>query len=238
MQDRFFVTKGFRLEPGLVELDPLESEHAVRTRRLRVGDRATLLDGDGAVGNGFMKIASKSRCVVEVESVERFEPTPPFVTIAVSWPRGPRADSLVDACAELGVVRIIPLTFERSVAVRDDFTPARVARVERIAREACKQSGSPFLLQVDPATGLDALCTAPFDGQKFALHPSAGAPSLSSQLGPPANPVLLVIGPEGGMTEREVASLRASQFIVAHLGPSLLRIEMAAIAAASIARLR
>lgn len=238
MVDRFFLPPGCDPRRGQVVLDPDESEHALRSRRLRVGDAVELFDGNGTVASGILVKASRAGCSIQIESATRVERDRPFTHLAVSVPRGPRMDSLVDACAQLGVVSITPIIFERSVAAREDVSPARFERWNRIAREAAKQSGEPFVVSISEIVNFNDFLTLPFDGRRILLHPLAGSPQLAAALPDLDTTIQIVVGPEGGVTETEANAALAAGLQIARLGRGLLRIEMAAEAACSIARLR
>lgn len=238
MVDRFFLPDDFSLRRGVVTLDREESEHALRSRRLRAGDSVELLNGRGAIAFGKVVKAARDGCAIEIESITELQRDPPAVHLAASVPRGPRMDSLLDGCAQLGIVTLTPVIFERSVAAREDVSPARIERWHRIAREAAKQSGEPFELDVREICTLDALLAIPFEGRRFLLHPREGAAQLANALPAPGEPVQLIVGPEGGLLEREADRIVAAGAELVRLGRSLLRIEMAALAACAVARLR
>ncbi len=237
MVDRFFMPDGCDPALGRVELEPDESRHAVRSLRVRDGDAVELLDGEGLVVRGRFESTRKSGCVVEVLEVERRGRTGPEVHLALSVPRGPRMDSVVEAATALGVRTIRPVVFSRSVAVREETPASRLARWQRLVREAVKQSGEPFAPAFEPALPLDAWLAAPRSGRSLLMHPDPAAPSLARALGA-SGAVTLLIGPEGGLVADELAAARAAGVEAVRLGDALLRIELAAVAAMAIARLR
>ncbi|MFN0206718.1 MAG: RsmE family RNA methyltransferase [Planctomycetota bacterium] len=240
MVDRFFLAPGAVVQSGVVHLDAHESEHAVRSRRLREGDIIELLDGEGLLASGRIRSARKQECVVEIDTYKICERVLPEVYLALSVPRGPRMDDLVDAINQLGIVSISPVVFERSVSAREDASPARVERWRRIAREAAKQSGEPFVTKILAPVRLDAFLATAFVGSRFLLHPEAGAPQLAAALAGAETtiPTRTLVGPEGGLTVEEVERAKQSGERVVRLGRSLLRIETAALAACAMARLR
>lgn len=237
MVDRFFFPEGATPRHGAVELDEAERDHALRSRRLRAGDPVELLDGAGTIGRGTLTLVSQRRCVVEVDALERAARVGREVHLALSVPRGPRMDGLVDQAAQLGVASIRPVALARSVAAREDASPARLERWRRILREAAKQSGEPFVPELGEVTTLEALLAEPFAGARRMLHLSEDAAPLAETLPAEGEAVRILVGPEGGFTAEEVARCVAAGERVARLGRARLRIETAALAALVLARL-
>lgn len=156
------------------------------------------------------------------------------LTLATAWPKGPRADELVIRAAECGVRRLLPVRWERSIAGRDDFRPARLARWRKLAREACQQCGnpSPPLLDEQPRDLAGALAAAA-GARPVLLAP--GAPPLAALV--PlfgAGEPLLLVGPEGGPSSAEEALLDGLAVPRAGLLPAILRIEAAGPLAAAL----
>ncbi len=203
---RFFVEK---IEnPAL--LSPEESRHAVKALRLGPGDRVTVFDPRESWTGEIESVEGR----VRVRLLER-APRAALreVVVAAAVPKGARLDWMVEKLAELGVAEFAPVRFERSVA---ECGEAKRRRLEKVALAAAKQSGAPVMRigQERRAAELpaDAILLAP------------GAPE---PLG--AGSGTLVVGPEGGLTPGEEArfSRRCS------LGPTVLRIETAAVVAAA-----
>ena len=153
-----------------------------------------------------------------VETLPRPEPQ---VTVAFAVVKGQRPEWAVQKLTEIGVDRIVPLLSARSV-VRwpAGEVGAQVARLRRVAREASMQSRRLWLPLVDVVSPFEAMAAEP--GAVLA-HPGGGPPSLE-------RPVVL-IGPEGGWDEAELARARA---MLVGLGPSVLRTETAAVVAGAL----
>ena len=154
------------------------------------------------------------------------------VTLATAWPKGPRADELMVRAAEAGVTRILPLQCARSVAGRKDFSPARLARWQKLLRETCQQCRRPEIPQLAPRplTPGEALERCP-GALPVALLPGTAPLGVQLDLHEPAE-VLLFIGPEGGFDDAEEAWFRDHGIAHAGLLPTVLRIEAAGPAAA------
>ena len=184
--------------------------------RLRPGDPLTVSDGAG--GRRACRFGPALEPVGEVETVPRPQPQ---VTVAFAVVKGQRPEWAVQKLTEIGVDRIVPLLSARSV-VRwpAGEAGAQVVRLRRVAREASMQSRRVWLPAVDVVTPFAAIAAEP--GAAVA-HPGGAPPSLD-------NPLVL-IGPEGGWDEAEVAD--AGRVLVG-LGPSVLRTETAAVVAGTL----
>jgi 16S rRNA (uracil1498-N3)-methyltransferase len=203
---RFFVEK--ITHPAV--LSPEESRHALRALRLAPGDRVTVFDPREAWSG---EIESTSGAVT-VRLLEKLPaPTLPRVVVAAAAPKGARLDWMVEKLAELGVAEFIPVRFARSVVEPGE---GKRKRLEKIALAAAKQSGAP-VLKIAPETPVERL---PAD----AWLASPGGTER-----PPTGGGTVVVGPEGGLTSEEEARF-ARRF---SLGPTILRIETAAVVAAS-----
>jgi 16S rRNA (uracil1498-N3)-methyltransferase len=220
---------------GRVTLDADESAHLVRVRRVHVGESVVLFDGAGVTRRARLVVADPRAAALEVEGdAEDREPTR-ALTLAVSPPEPARADELVQSLAWLGVTRLVPLLCERTPRGRGDLVLRRRTRWERLAREAAKGNGRSRLLVVGAPTALTTLLAAPPPEGLVLLDPDPGArPLLGALPGTRPFPWLLV-GPEGGFTAAEVTAAGRVGANVARLGPTALRVELAAIAAASVA---
>lgn len=203
---RFFVEK--ITHPAV--LSPEESRHAVRALRLGPGDRVTVFDAR-ETWTGEIQSAAGRVTVRLLEQVAA--PALPRVVVAAASPKGARFDWMIEKLAELGVAEFIPVRFERSVAEPGE---GKRKRLEKIAVAAAKQSGAP-VMAISPERTADQL-----PGDAWLAAPGAGA-------APPGPGGCVVIGPEGGLTSQEEArfSRRFS------LGPTILRVETAAVVAAA-----
>ncbi len=184
--------------------------------RLRPGDLLTVSDGAG--GRLACRFGPALEPAGEVETLSRPKPQ---VTVAFAVVKGQRPEWAVQKLTEIGVDRIVPLLSARSV-VRWTVgeAGAQVARLRRVSREAAMQSRRVWLPTVDVVTPFAAMAA---EAGAVVAHPGGGPPSLD-------NPVVL-IGPEGGWDEAEVA---AAGRVLVGLGPSVLRTETAAVVAGTL----
>ena len=223
---RFLVAPGSLVAGALVTLDDEDAHHA-EVRRGREGEAVELLDGRGGIGTATLARAAKQWTALV--SVTRTLPTPPPLVLALGAGDRDRFLSVVQQGSELGITRIMPVETERSRQVETRLRSAGVDKARRRAREACKQSGNPWLPIIEDVTPLTELSLRGGDLRWFVGDP-AGAPLPVLRAD---EPVGWVIGPEGGFTVAEEGWLRE------HLagagvwfGPHILRFETAAVAAA------
>jgi 16S rRNA (uracil1498-N3)-methyltransferase len=205
-----------------VELPREEARHAIRSLRLDAGEPIVVFDGKGAEYDARIVRIQSARVLVEVGAARTAEAGRRFV-IATAVPKGNRLDWMVEKLAELGAAEIVPVAFRRSVAT---VTDAKRARLERIAVSAAKQSGRATLPVVAAEIAFERLLERTGTASRVA-SPGAGA-----SLG--AGAECVVIGPEGGLTAEEAAALVGRGAVAVSLGRNILRIETAAVAAASI----
>ncbi len=201
-----------------------EAHHLATVRRITIADPITLFNGDGAEYHAeVIGLSKKSIQLVIHSRNELSRERTQFVWIASAIPKGDRIDFLIEKLTELGVSRFTPLLTERSV-VRPQSSV--VEKYQRMVIEASKQCGRNRLMQIDGPTSWSALLKSELPDHRYILHPGT-----ASTLSPLNVPVIYAIGPEGGFTDDEVAQ---SNWQPLTLGPTILRIETAAIAAACL----
>jgi 16S rRNA (uracil1498-N3)-methyltransferase len=223
-----------------ITLGECASKHLVRVLRVRSGAQIVLFDGRGGEYEGLIGELRREGVRVSVgahRAVERESPLE--ITLVQGISRGERMDLVVQKATELGVARIVALQAERSVVRLDEHMRARrLAHWNAVAIGACEQCGRnrpPQLL--GPATLGEALALSSPAALRLLLDPLAPT-GIGSMLRPPPASVALLIGPEGGLTEAEIAAAALAGFRGCTLGPRVLRTETAALAAlAAIAAL-
>lgn len=218
---------------GELDLPAQAGEHLARVLRLGEGAPVVLFNGDGGDYAAILVHVGKRVVRARIEGMQAVSNESPLaLTLAQGVARGEKMDLIVQKATELGVARIVPLLTERS-EVRLDPARAekRLMHWRAVAASACEQSGRARLPQILPAQPLDGwLAELPRGGAlRLALLPE-GSRSLRSLVFAPAGG-LLVVGPEGGLGERDVGSLHAAGFSGLALGPRILRTETAGLAA-------
>jgi len=229
MSERFFLDAP--PHEGRTVLTGDEARHLARVLRARPGDEIVVFAGNG--GEWPARIVRIGRDEVELETgaarPDAVAEGPPLV-LAVALPKGERQKWLVEKLTEFGVARLVPLVTVRGVA---EATPAALARLRRTVIEACKQCGRNTLLEIaTPATPAELF--GRLDPGTWPLVADPAGPPLVT-LPRPESPggILALVGPEGGFTAEEVAAAVAAGCRRASLGPHVLRIETAALAAAA-----
>jgi 16S rRNA (uracil1498-N3)-methyltransferase len=217
-----------------VEVEGDEAHHAVAVRRLRDGEHVGLTDGRGTRVVGTVSGTGKRRLTVTAAEVET-EPEPvPALTVVQALPKGDRGELAVELLTEVGVATVVPWAAARSVAVwRGERVAKGLARWRATAREAAKQSRRAWFPDVaDLATTDDVVARVRDAELAVVLHEAAGA-ALAAVEVPPDGTVVLVVGPEGGLTDDELAAFAAAGAGVCRLGSEVLRTSTAGVAASA-----
>jgi len=235
---RFFVPDLPAEVPARAELPPAEAHHALHVLRLRTGAAVELFDGRGRRAEGRIADAARRRVTVAVERAWT-EPTPApgapgLVHLAFAVPKGSRADWLVEKATELGLASLRPTIFERSVAGKEPLSAAKRERWLGHCAAAAKQAQVNWLPAIEDAAPLgDVLARASGSLILVGDTTADAMPVLEAMARRADEEILLVVGPEGGLTDAERATLRAAGAVAVRLGRSVLRVETAAIALAA-----
>lgn len=233
----FLIEDAGAAGPGdVVRLTGAEAHHAAAVRRIRVGEGVTVGDGRGLWLTGTVASVAPKEVVVEV--VERREhPAPsPRTVLVQALAKGDRDELAVQAATELGVDAIFPWQAARSVSRWDGTKVAKgVARWESIAREAAKQAHRAWLPEVaDPVTTRQLVSQAE-SARILVLEPTASAALSAVDLdAADTRDVLLVVGPEGGISPDELDALQAAGATLVRLGDTVLRTSTAGPAALAL----
>jgi len=216
----------------LVDLGGAEAHHAAVVRRVRAGETVTLGDGRGAWLRGTVE--SVAPALVSVRIDERHDvPAPDRELVLVqALAKGDRDELAVQAATELGADAILPWQSSRSVSRWDAAKAVKgVARWQSIVREASKQAHRAWVPQVGrPVSTADV---AAEDALVLVLDPTAAEPLSGVALGDAAR-ILLVVGPEGGITPEELTALTDGGAIRVRLGATVLRTSTAGPAALAV----
>jgi 16S rRNA (uracil1498-N3)-methyltransferase len=234
-QPPIFLVGHAQLQQDLILLSGPEGRHAAAVRRLRPGERADVADGAGLVAECVVAGHSSQGLELAVQS-RRSVPRPdPSVTVVQAIPKGDRGELATEEMTEVGVDRIMPWAAARSVAVwRAERGARSLEKWRATAREAAKQSRRAWLPEVtEPVSAADVAAVITAAARAIVLEP--GAPHRLGQLGlPDTGDLVLIVGPEGGITDEESYIFRAAGAIPARLGPTVLRTSTAGPVAAAI----
>jgi 16S rRNA (uracil1498-N3)-methyltransferase len=235
VQPPVFLADREALVSDVVVLSGAEGRHAATVRRLRAGERADVTDGAGLVAECV--VAGPADGGLELTVLARRDvPRPdPAITVVQAIPKGDRGELAVEEMTEVGVDRIVPWTAARCVPVWQGARGERsLARWRLTAREAAKQSRRAWLPEVTDVASTARV--AELIGKAacaIVLEPAAAA-SLGRLSLPESGDLLVVVGPEGGITREEGEAFRAAGAIACRLGPTVLRTSTAGTVAAAI----
>jgi len=211
-----------------------ESHHLIHVSRLTVGAEIELFDGSGICAKAKVTAIKRSEVTAEVANIQTItRPNSKRITIAASIPKGKRFDWMIAKCTELGVDQIVPLIFDRTVK-----QPATtVARYTKIAIAAAKQSGNCFLPTISEPKKIElflaSVTTDNPDASIFFGDLSTQAKNARTLIEDQKS-VIVIIGPEGGISEREIQILRDYRAKGIRLTNNILRIETAAVGFAAV----
>lgn len=231
-----FLVDGERLRAGdTVSLSGDEGRHAAVVRRIRPGEIVQLTDGSGRIARCVVTAAGKAGLVCEIQSARDVPPPEPRITVVQALPKSDRGELAVELMTEVGVDTIVPWAANRCVTRwKGERGDKALRRWRATAREAAKQSRRAWLPAVtDLATtsGVTQRLSAAAAGT--VLHETAGIPAAALEL-PADGEIVLVVGPEGGVTDLELDEFTAAGAVPVRLGPTVLRTSTAGAVAAGV----
>jgi 16S rRNA (uracil1498-N3)-methyltransferase len=217
-----------------VVLDGDEGRHAVAVSRVRVGEKLMLGNGRGCVAQVTVENVEKARLSARILGIHSEAPPARRVILVQALAKSDRDERAIEAATELGVDAVIPWSAARSVSVWDAAKAIKGRqRWESIVREASKQSLRSFVPDVLPLCGtaeISSLCGA---SDVIVLDPTGDVPLADVSL-ESSRDVYLVVGPEGGLSPEELATLRQAGATVATLGRNILRTSTAGPSALAV----
>jgi len=218
----------------VVVLDGPEGRHAAVVRRLRPGEPVVLTDGRGRSADCVVAEASRDGLVCQVHARRTVPPPSPRLVVVQALPKGERAELAVQMLTEVGADVIVPWAAARCVVRwRGERAAKSLQRWRGHAREAAKQARRSWVPEVPDLAGTDDVAALlRTSALPVVLHEDAEQ-ALAGLEVPHAGDVTVVVGPEGGLTDEEVARLTDAGATAVRLGPSVLRTSTAGVAAAA-----
>lgn len=213
---------------GIAVLDGKEGHHAATVRRIRVGERVLLGDGRGGLADTVVAAAEKSRLELAVHARREMPPPTPRVTLVQALPKADRSELAVELATEAGVDAVVPWQSARCVARWEGPKASKgVAKWRSTAAEAAKQSRRAFIPEVADLHDARAVYTLARDtvargGIVAVLHESATSPLRDLPFGSVPE-IAILVGPEGGLDDREIDELVEAGARAVVLGPTVLR---------------
>ncbi|MGX9671419.1 16S rRNA (uracil(1498)-N(3))-methyltransferase [Mycobacterium sp. HM-7] len=217
---------------GLAVVDGDEGFHAATVRRIRPGEELDLSDGAGMLAHCVIEDAVKGRLTARVLSVTEVPAAVPTVTVVQALPKSDRSELAIELATEAGADAFVAWQSERCVARWDGAAKVEkgLRRWSAVARSAARQSRRPYVPSVSGPVSTAEVVASIGNGVTLVLHESAEV-ALRDVISPSTEAVTLIVGPEGGITDGEVAALVAAGAIAVRLGPSVLRTSTAAAVA-------
>ncbi len=224
MKHRIFTSE---IAGPSVEISGDEFHHAVRVVRVREGEEIEIFDGRGHAARGRVGGIGRDSLRVDVEAEIASRESPVRVHLAAAIIQLDKFELVLQKAIELGAASVIPLITDR-IEVRAERYRGKRERWEKIVFEAVKQSGRALVPRVNDPTPFDD--AAKESGVRFVFDADEEPGAAPGRL----EEVTVLVGPEGGWSEREIAVARQCGCIFQRLGPRRLRAETAAIASLSI----
>ena len=238
---RHFVSES--LARDRVTLTDRSANYLANTLRLGVGAEVVLFDGKGLERAAKITTVTRGRMeLVLGEPIPHQPGSPISIRLIQGLAKGEAMDMAIQKATELGAARITPVTTQYSVVkLPAERAARRLAHWQSVANSACEQCGRHYPPQIDAVQTLteclDELEPLQDSAARFMLDPAA-TNSLATFGLEPASKVSLLIGPEGGLSERDSAAASAKDFVRVSLGPRILRTETAGMAACAILQSR
>jgi 16S rRNA (uracil1498-N3)-methyltransferase len=233
---RVFVDK-LKMRNGLVLLAGPVHKYIYSVLRKTAGDRIDLIDGKGYLYRCTINnIKNKELFLQVLDVVHRPEEKRPKVTLCVSPIKGPRMDWLVEKATELGVERILPTVFKRTIIKIEDNEKVKLERWKKLAIEASRQSGRFTIPEVIKPTPLRGILSH-IEGidNRWALYEREKKTAIKDVItSQKENGICVVIGPEGGIEESEIKWLIENNFTSCTLGENIFRAETTPLVILSI----
>ena len=216
-------------------LDGAEGRHAATIRRLTAGERADLTDGRGTVAECVVTGVGQGVLELSVQGRQTGPAPSPRVVVIQAIPKSDRGELAVEIMTEVGVDVVVPWSAERCVAKwRPERSAKALAGWRSTAREAAKQSRRIWFPEItEPADIREVARQVSEAAVAVLLDPAAGH-QLSAVALPASGDIVLIVGPEGGVSSAEEQVLTAAGAVRARLGPPVLRASSAGAVAGAL----
>ena len=221
---------------GVAVIDGDEGFHAASVRRLRPGEELVLSDGAGTVADCVVQSADKRSLTARVLAFRTVPLPRPPVTVVQAIPKSERSELAIELATEAGADEFVAWQAQRCVARWDGDRAANgLRRWRAVARSAARQSRRAWIPDVSGPMSTEALCSyltqqIGAGAVVLVLHESADVP-ITEETVAQANSVILLVGPEGGISDPEITALMNAGAVTVRLGPTVLRTSTAAAVA-------
>jgi 16S rRNA (uracil1498-N3)-methyltransferase len=229
---RIFIPQTLK-EGESIALPPGAAHHVARVLRLCAADPLVLFNGQGGEWDARIESITKSTVRARINAFHSTERESPLnITLVQGISRGERMDYTIQKAVELGVSAIVPVLTRRStVRLEADRSERRLEHWQKVVIGACEQCGRNRIPPIGPIQPLVQCLARSGPGLKFLLAPESS--QTLSTLPAPTAPIILLAGPEGGLSKEECPEATTAGYLPIRLGPRVLRTETAALVALS-----
>jgi len=225
------------IDNGTAHITGTDARHISTVLRLKPGDWILLSDGKGKRWRGEIQSSSPRQVIIRTVEVENLPATPYKIRLCQALVKHDKLEWIIQKSVELGCSEIVTFTSERTVP---KYRADKMERWQKIAVEAAKQCGTPFIPRLFPTIAFAKLLNDTSQTNRTSLLFFEGEEKTPfSKVGIKENaPIDLIIGPEGGFNKNEIDKTRTAGIITCGLGPLILRVETAAISAITLLQYR
>lgn len=228
---RYYIDETLK-EGSRLELEADENHHLYKVTRATIGEKVELVNGQGELATGKVVELDRERSAVRIEAVQRSKRPKPRLILAQAAPKSSKLDLIVEKGTELGIDTFWLFPGDRSEK-REPISDHQMERLDRIAIAAMKQSGRLFLPEIEWLPRVSEWQQLPNLSLFGDLRPSTAPLLRLIPESPYIEEIAVVIGPEAGLSDEEIAHLEQLGARGASLNPNILRTETASIAAFS-----
>ena len=231
MQSAYFLSN-FTQGDQRITLDDKESHHAISVRRVKLGEKIYVTNGEGLLAAGEV-ISLDKKLEVEVHNFEQISKTKKQITVLQAVLKGDRSDFAVELMSEVGVSQIAFWSADRSVARIEAKSEKVLQRWQLLAAAATKQSRQAWLPKISYCRGIEEAIELFKDHQEIYLldYEAEDALSIANE----SSRILFIVGPEGGLTEDEKSIFTSHGAKSINIGKTVLRGSTAGAVAAAVA---
>lgn len=235
MRPPVFLAERAALERESFTLRGPEGRHAATVRRLSVGERADLADGEGTIAECVVTGVRPAEVEFKVLARRAVPAGEPRIVVIQAIPKAERGELAVEIMTEVGVDAMVAWEAERCVARwRGDRAAKALARWQATAREAAKQSRRAWIPEVTGPEATPAVASRVAAASLAILLDPGAAEALGSIPLPALGEIVVIVGPEGGVSPAETDSLTTAGAVTARLGPTVLRSSSAGAVAVAL----
>lgn len=224
---QLFFNSNIKTSDTFFQFDKEESKHIIKVLRKKTGDSIHITNGNGNLFHSKITVESEKKCEVQIQTIDQFEPKKYKLHIAIAPTKmNDRFEWFLEKATEIGVDEISPIICEHS-----ERKVYKTDRAEKILQAAMKQSNQFFLPKINTPISFSEFIKNTTDGEKFIAHCEENQKdSFKSRCQPNQN-ILILIGPEGDFSSKEINLALKNNFIPVSLGNTRLRTETAGVVA-------